>query len=299
MAAPARATRTSARPTGMCVRARPLQHLELAVPRRARARRWLVPRAVVRARPLVHPRGGLAQPQNTSSVPPAAVRARPLGPVSTVPPSAVARCGRSSHGQPFSRAHFSVSRWPLASDHAHGLVPRAAVLARPLQHLEMAAPRRWCARQLVPRAVVLARPLQGLGVAALRRVRARIHVPRAAVLARTTSATSRWPPRAASRARVRVPRALVRARPLQHLPPGNHVPSQSRACTCPRPTGSRFRATRPFAAPGGGRPPPRTRTSTRRTGSRSHAPTSAPRGDRHPPRAHVRQSHGQLFARAH
>ena len=35
------------------------------------------------------------------------------------------------------------------------LIPRAAVLARPLQHLEVAAPRRVRALPVVPRAVVL------------------------------------------------------------------------------------------------------------------------------------------------
>ena len=55
--------------------------------------------------------------------------------------------------------------------------PRAAVLARPLQHLEVATLRRGKARLLVPRAVVLVRPLQHLGGAALRRDKARILVP--------------------------------------------------------------------------------------------------------------------------
>jgi len=39
----------------------------------------------------------------------------------------------ASHGQSFSRAHFSTSRWPPFAALAHvSLVPRAAVLARPL-----------------------------------------------------------------------------------------------------------------------------------------------------------------------
>ena len=57
----------------------------------------------------------------------------------------------------------------------------AAVLTRPLQHLEMAAVCRSRARVHVPRAAVLARPLQHLEVAALCRVHARRLVPRAVV----------------------------------------------------------------------------------------------------------------------
>ena len=92
---------------------------------------------------------------------------------------------RPSHGQSFSRAHFSVSRWPPCRVRARPPVPRAAVLARPLQHLEVAGSLPAArARPPVPRAVVLARPLQHLEVAVPRRVRARPLVPRADVLAR-------------------------------------------------------------------------------------------------------------------
>ena len=218
---------------------------------------------------------------------------------STYPFKAARSRVRSSHGQPFSRAHFSTSRWPpFARVRARQLVPRAVVLAQPLQRLEVAALRRARARPIVPRAVVRARPLQHLEVAALRRVRARRLVPRAAVLARPLQHLEVAALRRV-RARPLVPRAAVLARPLQHLEVAalrQHahvlIPTQpfsrahqhvSASRTSPRPTGSRSRA--PTSAPRGGRPPPRSRTSTRPTGSRSRAPTSASRGGRAPPRS--------------
>ena len=193
----------------------------------------LVPRAAVLARPFSTSRWPCSPRPRTST--------RPTGSRSRAP-TAAPRGGRaprrerahvcSSHGQPFSRAHLSTSRWPpsprthVSSFHgqpfscahlstsrwpalrrarargrlgstgsrfarpfstsrwpprarprARPLVPRAVVLARPLQHLEVAALRRAHARP-VPRAVVLARPLQHLEVATLRRVRARPLAPR-------------------------------------------------------------------------------------------------------------------------
>ena len=153
------------------------------------------------------------------------------------PPSAAYSHVASFHGQPFSRAHFSTSRWPPFAAFVHVLlVPRAVVLARPLEHLQVAAQRRQRARRLVPRAVVLARPLQRLEVAALRRVRARQRVPRAAVLARPHQhlevAALRRP-----RARRPVPRAAVLARPLQRLFARGGRPSP-RSCTSSHPTGN-------------------------------------------------------------
>ena len=71
---------------------------------------------------------------------------------------------------------FNISS--CSRESARVLVPRAAVRARPLQHLETAAPRRSLARLLVPRAAVRARPLHHLELAFLRRVCARPFVPR-------------------------------------------------------------------------------------------------------------------------
>ena len=72
---------------------------------------------------------------------------------------------------------------------ARPLVPRAAVRARPTQHIEIPALRRVVARKLVPLAPVRARPLQHIEV----------------------------PPRCRERARPVVPRKSVRARPPQHV----------------------------------------------------------------------------------
>ena len=220
----------------------------------------------------------------------------------------------ANSGQPFSRAQSSTFSLLKLLDEHRARVPRAAVRARPLQHLEVAvvrlrpndsAPRRSRAPTsahrggrpsprtctLVPRAVVRARPLQRLEVAAPRRERARVLVPRAAVL----------------------------ARPLQHIEVAARRRIRARP---PRPTGIRSRA--PTSAPRGGRPsprahvrlfhgqpfsrahfssrggrdPPRCTSSPRPTGSRSRAPTSAHRGGR--PTPHPRSSsHGQPFSRAH
>ena len=60
----------------------------------------------------------------------------------------------------------------------------AALLARPLEDLEVAGPSRGLARLVVPRAALLARPLEDLEVAVPSRIRARASVPRAALLAR-------------------------------------------------------------------------------------------------------------------
>ena len=147
-----------------------------------------------------------------------------------------------SHGQSFSRAHLSTSRWPPFAARARPTRPRAAVLARPLQHLEVATLRRPRARPLVPRAVVLARPLQHLEVAAPRRVRTCVRVPRAVVLARPLEhlevaaprrvrasfrsgpvvprahfSVSRWPPMPRTRPDPTSPREILAAQRLQRL----------------------------------------------------------------------------------
>ena len=67
---------------------------------------------------------------------------------------------------------------------ARPLVPRAALLVRPLEHVEVATACRKRARPPVPRAAALARPLEHLEAGAARRVGARPPVPRAAARAR-------------------------------------------------------------------------------------------------------------------
>ena len=85
---------------------------------------------------------------------------------------------------------FNVSH--LSRDFARVLVPRAAVLARPLQRLRCGSHRPFARRArarhvLVPRAVVLARPLQNIEVARAACAAANMHV-----LARPLQ--PRWPP---------------------------------------------------------------------------------------------------------
>ena len=284
----------------------PLQHLEVAAQRRVRARQHprhvSAPTANGRASqcsraPTSTPRGSLPPRASTSTSPTgsfarahfsvrlgvaalARVRAvprrptggaRPLQHLEVAAQRLAARDFSTSTRSTGSRSRAPTSaprggRPRAASAHV-ALGPRAVVLARPLQHLEVAAPNRARARPLVPRACcfVLARPLQHLEVAALRRVRARRLVPR----------------------------AVVRARPLQHLEVAARPPALSRRSACP--TGSRSRA--PTSAPRGGRRSPRSRTSACPTGSRSRAPTSASRGGR-PRRERARPStHGKFSAR--
>jgi hypothetical protein len=59
----------------------------------------------------------------------------------------------SLHGQPFSRAHFSVSRWPPSAAYAHVLlVPREILgAAQRLQRLEISDPRSGSAQETLVR----------------------------------------------------------------------------------------------------------------------------------------------------
>ena len=245
--------------------------------------------------PISAPRGGRApprprtSPRSTGSRSRAslghAVRARPL-----VPRAAVLV-------RPLQ--HLEVAAHVAAVARARPLVPRATVRARPLQHIGGGHPRRAHARPLAR--AVLARPLQHLEVAALRRV------SRARPSPRSTGSRSRAPTsaprggRPAPRSRAHFStsssfhgqsfsRALsiyrrVSARPL--VPRGGRPPhlevAARRADVARCSTGSRSRA--PTSAPRGGRPSPRIRARLRPTGSRSRAPTSAPRGGHPSPRS--------------
>ena len=161
-------------------------------------------------------------------------------------PAASPRVARESefHGQPLSRARdlevaahaprsstyhrptgIVLVRITSTSRGGRGLgrgraripIPRAVVLARPLQHLEVAAASPHPSTSLVPRAAVLARPLQHLEVAAIRRLRrsparlsARQHVPRPqSTFSRAHFSTSRV---AAPRRAAHVPRTEPFAR---------------------------------------------------------------------------------------
>jgi hypothetical protein len=68
----------------------------------------------------------------------------------------------SSHGQPCWRAHCSTSRWPHAAARldVHASPPGAALPARPLQQLQVAAFSCQPACSIIPWAALLARPLQ-------------------------------------------------------------------------------------------------------------------------------------------
>ena len=160
-----------------------------------------------------------------------------------------------------SRADISLFR-RIASDTRHG--------------------RRVPSPPSCPRAAVLARPLQHQGGR---------HTPRKRTSTRPTGSRSRAPTSAPRGGRPS-PREHVR-RPTgsrAHFSSSAHFastargwPPSPRSRTSPCPTGSRSRA--PTSAPQGGRHTPRQRTSPRSTGSRSRAPTSAPRGGRAPPRS--------------
>jgi hypothetical protein len=153
------------------------------------------------------------------------------------PPLAALAHVSSSHGQPFSRAHFSTSRWPPSPRSARLLVPRAAVLARPLQHLEVAA--------LAAYAHVSSSHGQPFSRAHFSTSRwpprRDAHVPSShgQPFSRAHFSVSRWPP-PPRRARLLVPRAAVLARPFQHRevarrrrararPPRSHGQSFARA----------------------------------------------------------------------
>jgi hypothetical protein len=231
--------------------------------------------------PTSAPRGGRPSPRSrTSLVPRAAVLARPLQHLEVAALAAYTHV-LSSHGQPFSRAHFSTSRWPPSAAYAHVSSSHGQPFSR--AHFSTSRWPPFAAYAHVPR------PTGSRSRAPTSAPRGGRPPPRARTSTRPTGSRSRAPtsaprggrPRRA-RARPLVPRAAVLARPLQHLEVAalaafahvhsSHGQSFSRAhfstsrwppsprrAHVPRPTGSRSRA--PTSAPRGGRPPPRTRTS--------------------------------------
>jgi len=87
------------------------------------------------------------------------------------------------HGQPCCRAHFSTSRCPPAAARSQLVcIPRAVVLPRPPQCIQVPARGGGFADALAPRAVVLPRPLQDLQVPAHSVDMGGESVPRAVVL---------------------------------------------------------------------------------------------------------------------
>ena len=131
----------------------------------------LGPRAAVLARPLQTPSTWpFSKRDRASSTCPKGSRSgAPTSNTSRWPFCAAYKHVRSSHGQLFSRDHFNTSRWPSsAASHARHLVPRAAVLAQPTSTPRAVAARRRAPAHLRtnPGQHILARPLQHLEVAA-------------------------------------------------------------------------------------------------------------------------------------
>ena len=125
------------------VLARPLQSLEVAALQGRGPRTSPCPTDSRSARPLHHLEGCPSPRTRTS---PCSTGSRSRAPTSTSPEVAALRRERARPPCPTgsrSRAPTSeVSRWPFAAASRTSLVPRAAVLARPLQNLEVAALRR-------------------------------------------------------------------------------------------------------------------------------------------------------------
>ena len=160
--------------------------------------------------------------------------------ISRWPPPAAQAHVLSFHGQPLACAHLSTSRRPPCAAGARRLVPRAAALARPLEHVEaLASPRG--ARRLVPRARARA-PLEHVEWPSPA-AKEHVHLSHGQPCSCAHLSTSRWPPRAAK-------------------------------STSARPTGSRARA--PTRAPRGGRRAPRGRTSVRPTAAARARPLQQP-----------------------
>ena len=112
----------------------------------------------------------------------------------------------------------------LRRHRARANVPREAVRVSPLQHLEVPALRRTHARPLAPRAPVRVCPLQHLEVSAFTRVLACRLVPGTTELAQPFEDVE-FPVRRSRRAHPLVPHRVFRAQPLEnhvHLLLGRH-----------------------------------------------------------------------------
>ena len=182
------------------------------------------------------------------------------------PPNAAYAHVDVPHGQSFSRNHFSTSSWPYSAARARPLAPRAVVLAQPLR-TRAGRPSPRTRTSTCPRAAVRARPLQHLEVATLRRD-AHVYSSHGQSFARAHFNISR-PPFAAFSHVSRSTRSRSRAPTLASR--GGRTPPRS--CTSDSSTGSRSRA--PTSAPRGRSSQPRTSLSHAQP---SRAPTSASRG---------------------
>ena len=89
------------------------------------------------------------------------------GSLAPAPTSAPPGAHDSSHGQPCSRAHCSTPPGDCPQRRHHtALIPRAVVLPRPPQRLQLSVRSSHITRPLAPRAVMLPRPPQQVQVPA-------------------------------------------------------------------------------------------------------------------------------------
>jgi len=103
--------------------------------------RLRIPRAVVLPRPLQHHQVPVVSGRVTRSVVPRAVVIPRPPQHLQMPTLSGGSHVHPSHGQSCSRAHRNTSRCPfLAAEVTRPLIPRAALLPRPLQHLQVSAP---------------------------------------------------------------------------------------------------------------------------------------------------------------
>ena len=113
--------------------------------------------------------------------------------ISRWPPSAARQHVCASHGQSFACAHFNISKWAPCAAPARPLVPRATVCVKPFQRLEL--PKR-CAHRGVPLLPAGEQPLDDFDIPTLRGPQERVKVPPFDTV---------WPPQA------------FRTQPLQNL----------------------------------------------------------------------------------
>ena len=244
------------------------------------------------------PGGRLSRLRASLLVPRSAVRARPLQHLQVSRLRGMAQV-HSSHGAPFARAHCSTSRWPPSAAKRKSLVPRRSRSRAPTAAPPGGRLRGCGASPLVPRSAVRARPLQHLQVAAFRGMRASLS-SHGAPFARTHCSTSRWPPSAAARKssrpterRSRAPTAAPpggRPRGMAQVFSSHGAPFARAHCSTSRwpPCAAKAQVTPSHGAPlarahcSTSRWPPSaaSRQVTRPTERRSRAPTAAPRGGR-------------------
>ena len=210
-------------------------------------------------------------------IPPDPTVHRSLAPTAAPPGGRLARHRRKS-SRPTERRSRAPTAAPPGGRHPRlrgkSLVPRSAVRARPLQHLQVAA-KRGFGQVLSSHGQPFARAHCSTSRWPPLAAQAQVHSSHGAPFARAHCSTSRWPP---PRHRRKSTRPTERPFARAHCSTSRWPPSAA-ACKFSRPTDSRSRA--PTAAPPGGRHARPWRKSARPTERRSRAPTAAPPGGRH------------------